>query len=91
MIALLTAPLGMIVLLPLSLVSPEFIPDVFTEVLTPEETATLLLMGVGVGSLGASWRNSAGRDWPSDSCGGATESSRRDLSLASRGECRPSP
>lgn len=51
-IALLTAPLAMIVLLPLSLISPEYIPDVFTEVLTTEETATLLLMGIGAGLFG---------------------------------------
>lgn len=51
-IAILTAPVAMIVLLPLSLISPEFIPDVFTEGLSIEETAALLLIGIGVGLFG---------------------------------------
>jgi uncharacterized protein len=52
-VALLATPLSVLaVLLPLSLVSPEFVPDVFTERFTTEETVTLVLLGIGVGLFG---------------------------------------
>lgn len=52
-VALLAAPLSVLaVLLPLSLVSPEFVPHVFTERLTAEETVALVLMGIGIGLFG---------------------------------------
>jgi hypothetical protein len=82
-IALLALPLlATATLFALSLTSPVFLPGI----VTTDDKASLLLSGIAVGLMGASWRSSAGRGSPCRSCGGVTVSLPPGSSWASCGE-----
>jgi|SRR5215204_3883670 len=85
-VALLTAPLLVTgTLLAFSLISPEFLPRLFTS----DDKASLPLFGIAAGLIGeVSWRSWAGRGSPCQHClGGVTVSSLQGSSWGCCGDC----